>query len=168
MSRYSQSTYTYTRQAGETMSLTFNGTFIGIYGAKRPGYGLYQIELDGRKYPVSSAYSDVPLFNQTLFSADSLRYGLHTIKLVNAGNTTLDVDSVAFEGKTGRDDEELIPVTTQDNELPFSFLPASAWRPSPRPGAFSCSSAMVTSDPSARAEFKFRGICQTSSHLKSL
>lgn len=77
------------------MDFEFNGTFIGIYGAKRPGYGMYQIKLDGHLLPTFDASSATPLFNQTLFNA-TVPNGFHQIQLINAGNTTLDVDYVGL------------------------------------------------------------------------
>jgi len=75
------------------MDFEFNGTFIGIYGAKRPGYGLYQINLDDHLLPIFDASSATPLYNQTLFNA-TVPNGLHHVQLINAGNTILDVDYV--------------------------------------------------------------------------
>ncbi|KAJ3512634.1 hypothetical protein NLJ89_g3409 [Agrocybe chaxingu] len=157
LDRYSQGTYTFTKQEDETMIMTSNGTYVGIYGAKRPDHGLYQVELDGKLFPTFDAHSDTPLFNQTLFNATSLEYGLHTIKLINAGNTTLDVDYVAFQGVTGKAQEALIPATWQDNEFAFSYFPPSSWRQSARPGTLSASTGTVTNDPRATAEFRFNG-----------
>ena len=77
------------------MDFEFNGTFIGIYGAKRPGYGLYQIKLDGHLLPTFDASSATPLYNQTLFNA-TVPNGFHQVQLINAGNTTLDVDYVGL------------------------------------------------------------------------
>jgi hypothetical protein len=84
------------------MDFAFNGTFVGIYGAKRPGYGLYQIKLDGQLLPTFDASSATPLYNQTLFNS-TVPNGFHQIQLINAGNTTLDVDYVGFLYELYRD-----------------------------------------------------------------
>jgi len=75
------------------MTFTFNGTFVGIYGAKRPGHGAYTIKLDNHVFPTFNGSSDAPLFNQTLFNA-TLNDGLHTVTLINAEDKGLDVDYV--------------------------------------------------------------------------
>lgn len=93
--RYSQATYTYTQKKGANMTFTFNGTFVGIYGAKRPGHGKYQIKLDNHVYPTFDASSSVAVYNQTLFNA-TIPNGQHTITLINAEDATLDVDYVRF------------------------------------------------------------------------
>lgn len=76
------------------MDFEFNGTFIGIYGAKRPDHGLYQVKLDGHLFPTMNAVSSTPLFNQTLFNL-TVPDGHHKVTLINAGSTALDVDYVS-------------------------------------------------------------------------
>lgn len=93
LDKYAQATYTFTKQPGATLNFRFNGTFVGIYGAKRPGYGAYTVQIDKHVFPTLNASSDVALFNQTLFNT-TLSDGLHNVTLTNVGNTTIDIDYV--------------------------------------------------------------------------
>ncbi|KAF8876701.1 hypothetical protein CPB84DRAFT_1752361 [Gymnopilus junonius] len=111
-------------------------TFVGIYGAKRPGHGEYTIKLDNHVFPTLSGASNVSVYNQTLFQT-TVPNGQHTITLINAEDATLDVDYVSFEGQVGKQTEPLVPSTFQDNDPAFQYFPRSSWTQSPRPGTFS-------------------------------
>ncbi|PPQ78126.1 hypothetical protein CVT25_015651 [Psilocybe cyanescens] len=156
LDKYAQATYTFTKQPGATLNFRFNGTFVGIYGAKRPGYGAYTVQIDKHVFPTLNASSDVALFNQTLFNT-TLSDGLHNVTLTNVGNTTIDIDYLSFEGNSGKTNEPLLTATFQDNDPDFTYFPASSWRQSPRPGTFSGSTGTITSDPNASLEYKFIG-----------
>ncbi|KAF8160609.1 hypothetical protein B0H34DRAFT_795501 [Crassisporium funariophilum] len=154
---YTAGSYRLTKTQGGTMSFSFNGTGIGIYGAKRPGYGLYQVQVDGKTLPTFDASSQVALFNQTLFNA-TLDNGYHTVILTNAGNTTLDVDYVAFESVLGQEAEQILVDTFQDNHPNFVYSPASSWNAPSRPGTYSGSTGHVTTDPNATLTYSFEGM----------
>lgn len=84
---------------GASASLTFNGTAVWIYGAKRGNHGLYNITLDGHTYRDNGFY-DGQVFQQVLFSALGLDgTKSHTVSIVNALTDStrpfLDVDSVS-------------------------------------------------------------------------
>ncbi|KAF8971164.1 hypothetical protein BDZ97DRAFT_1914175 [Flammula alnicola] len=157
LDQYSQATYTVTQTPGATMDFQFNGTYIGIYGAKRPDHGLYKVTVDGHVFPTFNANSNVALFNQTLFNS-TLQDGYHKVTLTNVGNTTLDVDYISFEGNIGKQSEPLVITTFQDNDPAFTYFPRSSWQQTSRPGTFSGSTGTVTTDPSATVEYKFQGI----------
>lgn len=93
--RYTQSSFTVSQAANATMSFTFFGTSVGIYGAKRGNHGPYQVQVDNQQYPVGNGVSTPDGFNQTLFSTN-LQKGLHTVTLTNTANTYLDVDYVCL------------------------------------------------------------------------
>lgn len=92
--RYSQSSFTLSQSANATMSFTFFGTSVGIYGAKRGNHGPYQVQVDNQQFPAVNGSSSPDAFNQTLFSTSGLQKGLHTVTLTNGANTYLDVDYV--------------------------------------------------------------------------
>lgn len=77
--------------------MTFNGTAVWIYGAKRDNHGPYNTTLDGRTF-FDNGYSSVNIFGQVLFSAVGLASGSHTVSIVNSLVDTekpyLDIDSV--------------------------------------------------------------------------
>jgi len=91
-------TFTLTTTYGASASLTFSGTAIWIYGAKRGNHGPYNTTLDGRVF-TDDGFHDPPLFQQVLFSAVELDgTEPHNVSITNALTDTtrpyLDVDSV--------------------------------------------------------------------------
>ena len=89
--------------AEATASLTFTGTGAWLYGANRPGYGQYNVIVDGNQAMTASAAADNDTFGVLLGGAGGLDYGEHTIMLVNAGSGPIDLDQVIFESKIGQD-----------------------------------------------------------------
>ena len=88
--------------AGASVSLTFKGTSVWIYGAKRNDSGKYNVKLDEQRVTVDG-FNDVGLFQQVIFSAADLDgTEWHTLSITNllADSTRpyLDVDSVSILG----------------------------------------------------------------------
>lgn len=84
---------------GASASLSFNGTGVWIYGAKRSNHGPYNVTLDGTTY-FDNGYYDGQVFQQILFSAvglDGTTPHLVTIanSRVDAIRPYLDIDSVS-------------------------------------------------------------------------
>jgi len=91
-------TFTLTTVYGASASLTFNGTAVWIYGAKRANHGPYNVTLDGRVF-TDDGFRDGELFQQVLFAAVDLDPTRpHTISITNsladAKRPYLDIDSV--------------------------------------------------------------------------
>ena len=104
-------TFTLTTVYGATATLTFNGTGVWIYGAKRGNHGPYNTTLDG-SVSTDDGFFDGDLFQQVLFSAMELDGTTpHTVSITNSPTDTegpyLDIDSVRtfmiwFECRVGR------------------------------------------------------------------
>lgn len=154
--KYTQSSFTVTQAANATMSFTFFGTYVGIYGAKRGNHGPYQVQVDNQQYPIGNGVATPDAFNQTLFSTN-LQNGLHTVTLTNNANTYLDVDYVSWQTSVGNDAETLIVNTYQDSHPAFSYSPTSSWGTPDFVSSFSGSTGHATTTPGAFAEFTFAG-----------
>ncbi|KAF9050172.1 hypothetical protein BJ165DRAFT_1456908 [Panaeolus papilionaceus] len=154
LDHYTERTATGTNATGATMLVRFFGNHVGIYGARRPSHGLFSVEIDGKTYPSLNASSSTPLFNQTLFNA-TLDNAQHTMIMTNLGNTTLDVDYVAFDASVGTEDEKLGSDTFQDPHPSFEY--SGKWVSTQRPGSFSGSNAHVTIDTNASVRHTFQG-----------
>ena len=92
-------TFTLTTVYGASATLTFNGTGVWFYGAKRGNHGPYNVTLDGKVFTDDGFY-DGQVFQQALFSAvglDSTKP--HTVSITNSftdtGKPYLDIDSVS-------------------------------------------------------------------------
>ena len=92
-------TFTLTTVHSASASLTFNGTTVWIYGAKRGNHGPYNVTLDGKVF-TDDGFHDGQLFQQVLFSAVELDGTKpHTVSITNSltdtGKPYLDIDSVS-------------------------------------------------------------------------
>ena len=66
-----------------------------ITGAKKPGYGPYLVEVDGRTVTTNhSSFSRTQLFRQPIISVQGLPDGLHSVRIINRG-PGFDVDTVS-------------------------------------------------------------------------
>ncbi|KZV73265.1 hypothetical protein PENSPDRAFT_303525 [Peniophora sp. CONT] len=97
--------------AEASASLTFNGTGAWLYGANRPGYGQYNVIVDGNQAVTASAAADKDTFGVLLGGAGNLTYGEHTIMLVNTGSGPIDLDQVIFETMVGQEGDTLFTKT---------------------------------------------------------
>ena len=93
-------TFTLTTTFGASASLTFNGTAVWIYGAKRDNHAPFNTTLDGKTY-YDTGYSAKNLFQQVLFPGLELSNAiLHNVSIVdsvtNAEDPYLDIDSVCL------------------------------------------------------------------------
>lgn len=91
-----------TQAPNASVSFSFYGTGVQIYGAKRVNHGPYQVQIDSTVYPqVSGKASNPEIFQTALFSTVALNNGFHnvTMKNVGSGNTALDIDFVCLFSK---------------------------------------------------------------------
>ena len=96
--RYSDSSYMATQVVNATVSFTFFGSALQLYGAERANHGLYQITIDSHVYPpVNGGANGVQeVFQAPLFQTAALKSGLHKLTVVNLGTTTFDLDFVCL------------------------------------------------------------------------
>ncbi|WVQ73037.1 hypothetical protein IAR50_002600 [Cryptococcus sp. DSM 104548] len=133
--KYYKKTFTGTYTDGDYVSLTFNGTAITIYGAKRPNHGTYSTQLDGGSTSLQIGYSATAQFQVPIFSAKSLSSDEeHTIILKNLPSETsssgtnntqwwLDIDyAVITTSTTGK-----VWTTSYDDQSPEISYIGSGW-----------------------------------------
>ncbi|KAH9176352.1 hypothetical protein EDB89DRAFT_1846422, partial [Lactarius sanguifluus] len=80
---------------GASATVQFNGTGVWFFGAKMPGYGTYNISVDGQSVS-GNAQAQTASFQQLLGGQSSLANGPHTAVFINTGST-VDLDSIIFE-----------------------------------------------------------------------
>jgi hypothetical protein len=92
-------TFTLSQQWGATFSLTFHGTAIWLFGAKRGNHGTYATTLDNLPQTNGNGNSTQELFRQVLFNSECPN-GQHSVVLTNTGSITnfnyVDIDFVRF------------------------------------------------------------------------
>ncbi|WWC71962.1 uncharacterized protein I206_105921 [Kwoniella pini CBS 10737] len=83
-SKYFKQTFRATFTEGDYVTLTFNGTAIAIYGAKRANHGYYSTQLDGGTIQFQNGNSLNPQIQALIYQAAGLRADQeHTITLKN-------------------------------------------------------------------------------------
>ncbi|CAE6437689.1 unnamed protein product [Rhizoctonia solani] len=103
MPRYQGRSFHVTNTNGATANVTFHGTAIYLYGAKRVNHGYYRVAVDDEP---SLSMSGRPLagapekFQSLLFSREGLTNGEHTLRLENIYEDNekiwLDVDFIVI------------------------------------------------------------------------
>ena len=96
--RYSDSSYKVTQVANASVSFTFFGSALQLYGAERANHGLYQITIDSRVYPPVNGNTNggQEVFQTPLFQTAALKSGFHKLTVVNLGTTLFDLDFVCL------------------------------------------------------------------------
>ena len=120
---YEQNTLRWTSQAGASVTFTFHGTGIEWFGNTGTSHGISRVYIDGNFIKTANAWRNSRREQQRIFSKLDLRYGKHTIKLVNAGrrpgskrSTILDLDafvvtkSAPYQGDGSIDGATITPL----------------------------------------------------------
>lgn len=72
--------------AGDTMTFTFTGTKLEIYGGKNPTFSNFDVSIDGTKYDNVNVYDSADAKNQLLASYEDLSNSTHTITITVGTN----------------------------------------------------------------------------------
>lgn len=158
ISSYSQGGFVATQSSGASMTFTFTGTGVQIFGAKRPNHGLYQVTVDGATSSAVSGASDSNDFQVPLFSTNSLQPGQHTVTLTNSEDKFVDIDYVSWQSSIGQPEEDMIVNTVDDTSSDFSYSPPNSWTKSAaQVDTFLASTGHQTSVPGSFFEYTFTG-----------
>lgn len=85
---YSNGTGHYTEVDGATVTLTFTGEMVTLFGAIGTSNGLYSVQLDGGNATQYNGTAFLPFYGVTLFHADNLGSGQHQVTLTNTASVT--------------------------------------------------------------------------------
>ncbi|KIP01363.1 hypothetical protein PHLGIDRAFT_362060 [Phlebiopsis gigantea 11061_1 CR5-6] len=133
-SSYVNSTFHATGTLNASATLTFNGSAVYIFGAKRSNHDIYAVALDG-EVTKANGFSADPLFNQPLFSQTGLDHSKpHTIVLSNQYTTTspswVDVDYMVVTASDGNSKTLSNDTTLDDGDASIAYSDG-AWDSSP-------------------------------------
>ncbi|OCF30663.1 hypothetical protein I316_07711 [Kwoniella heveanensis BCC8398] len=107
ISRYKNSTFHGTTSDGDTATITFIGTDIQVFGAKRPNHGYLSGSIDEEAKIYMNGYARNPEeYQVVLFEAHHLANATHEVVMTNepmyntsvAGGNWFDIDFVAING----------------------------------------------------------------------
>ncbi|KAI0051870.1 hypothetical protein FA95DRAFT_1554110 [Auriscalpium vulgare] len=154
---YSAQSYHSSSAQGASATLSFNGTGIWLFGAKKPNYGTFTISVDGESVQ-GSAQSTQAAFQQMLGGKSGLPNGSHTVTLTNTGSgASIDLDSVIFETQIGATGSSVSNITTDDSSPSFTYLPTpGAWTTNNLPGCVN-DTLHFTQLGGAQVQFQFSG-----------
>ncbi|KAI0315472.1 hypothetical protein OF83DRAFT_353180 [Amylostereum chailletii] len=123
---YSSSSWHLSSTEGSTATVTFNGTGIWFYGAKRPGYGAFTLDIDGQTSS-GDASSLEATFQQLLGGASGLSMGSHTAVFTHTGSGPVDLDSIIFQTQIGSDGSSVARDTIDDSDPRLTYSPEGDW-----------------------------------------
>jgi hypothetical protein len=151
-----------TSKAGTTATLSFLGTGVSIFGAKRDNHGNYSVELDGSQPAfIGDGFAPQPfIFNSSLWSSPELPYSQHTVKLTNIptkSGTWVDIDYITIQRSIGGPDDQIFNLTLDDSPSAFVNYIGS-WQPIPQNTAFN-NTLHRTAAAGAQVVIQFRGCC---------
>ncbi|QRV82729.1 transmembrane protein [Ceratobasidium sp. AG-Ba] len=132
--RYWGSSFHSSFTAGSQVSVTFNGTAIYIFGAKRVNHGHYTVKIDNGQAQRFDGYAPAQpdgidgVFRVALFAQTGLPNGLHTVVMTNDGGTDtgrpyLDIDYVTW---TSNDPEPATSYNIDDGDFIYTS-PSNNW-----------------------------------------
>lgn len=78
---YSGGGYAYASTPGPTLRLSFTGTSVEWMGPKATSYGRAEVYLDGVKQGDLSQYAPTTMLDQSIWKAEGLENGLHTLTI---------------------------------------------------------------------------------------
>ncbi|PPQ72627.1 hypothetical protein CVT25_007905 [Psilocybe cyanescens] len=133
--QYTQGSFTLTQLNGASMSFSFYGSSVAVYGSRRSNHGSYSANVDDSAALPFSGQSSTDQFNQIMFTSN-MSSGLPNLTITNGDNMLFDVDYVTFLSSVGNDDENLVVNTYRDTHPAFSYTPSSAWSTPSNVGTF--------------------------------
>ncbi|KAF9793501.1 hypothetical protein BJ322DRAFT_1035047 [Thelephora terrestris] len=156
--QYYDQTYTQAVEFGASATLSFNGTTVWIYGAKRPNHGPFNTTLDGTPY-YDTGYSATNLFQRVLFPGQSLSDGTHTVTIIDspAQSTApyLDVDYIVYQVQVPDGYNQL---KQEDTDKAFKWFPSPEWSNNPQNvSGYSDGTGHTTTSPDAYMLYTFEG-----------
>lgn len=161
MDRYSQNSFTVTNVNGESVSFSFNGTGVQIFGAKRGNHGPYHVNLDkSQNTGLNGTALDPGLFQTSLFSVSGLQQGPHQVTLTNDAASYVDIDFITWQTDIGAPGDNIIVDTFKDTDPSFVYSPSDGtWTTNPSHlGTFLGGTGHATNSSSASFTYTFKGI----------
>ncbi|OBZ71053.1 hypothetical protein A0H81_09035 [Grifola frondosa] len=122
---YSEASFHTTSLSGATAKLTFNGTGVWFFGARRPHYGSYVLVVDDDPTTYANASAPSPIFGQLLGGTSGLSMGEHTAVLMSGGTGPIDIDSLIYETQNQPDAASFINGSTSSSMTAVSMLAAT-------------------------------------------
>ncbi len=127
------STESWSQTAGDSMSVTFNGTAVQWIGPKNNNGGIADVSLDGKQVATVDTYAAAGKeFQQVLYSTTGLAAGSHTLTISVSGNqnpaSTADTVVVdAINVPTAAQQADYYPVVPQSGTITLAGRIPGSW-----------------------------------------
>ncbi|KAG8688163.1 hypothetical protein FRC11_005953 [Ceratobasidium sp. 423] len=157
MPRYQGRSFHCTNVNGATANITFRGTAIYVYGAKRSNHGYYRFDVNNQTGINMSGQptGTTEEFQTLLFSKEGLS-GVNTLKLTNIileqGKDYVDIDYILITREVDTSPEVQSIIATDDE-----FTYSSLWERQTNKEYYLNSTAHATNTPGETATLKFQG-----------
>ncbi|KAH7332572.1 hypothetical protein B0J17DRAFT_678201 [Rhizoctonia solani] len=159
MPKYQGRSFHTTYTHGATANITFHGTAIYLYGAKRSNHGYYRVAVDDEPNISLSGRPAVGApeeFQTLLFGRRGLTNGEHTLRLENIHEDDekkwLDIDFIVITREVDIP-TEVQPTIVTHGEFTYSSL----WSEQTNMVGYRNSTARLTNTPGETATLKFQG-----------
>ncbi len=147
---------------GAAASITFDGTYLGLYAKKGPGCGIAQVCVDDQSPVYVDMYKAYDQYKQRVFNTGLLEDGLHTVRIYWAGvkntyaySTAINLDAVDVLGTlTSASRPDPVWWSYQQTDTKITYL--GSWSTAAS-ASYSGGSRISTSQAGAAAIVKFTG-----------
>jgi hypothetical protein len=94
--------FRYSNTSGSSVTVTFNGTYLGWIAKLSPAYGIAKVTLDSNAPVTVDLYNAATVWKALAWETGTLSPGTHTVKIVwtgtaNAAATDSNISVDAFE-----------------------------------------------------------------------
>ncbi|KAF5384275.1 hypothetical protein D9615_003297 [Tricholomella constricta] len=125
-------TYTQTKQAGATMSFTFEGVGVAVYGSKNVDHGNYSINLDGNLgFGTGQGTAREPVQYQSRIFITNTLPGTHTLTLMSQHSGVFDIDYITWTSKIDQNKNSTLVRQIVDDADPAFDYSTNPWSTTP-------------------------------------
>ncbi len=97
--------FAYANSANASVTIAFEGTYLGLIAKKSPVYGIAKVSVDGKTPVLLDLYSSAEAYQQKVWNTGTLASGAHTVtvfwsgtKNASATGTNIGIDAVEIAG----------------------------------------------------------------------
>lgn len=122
-----------TKQPGATMSFTFEGVFISVYGSKNADHGNYTVNVEGIvEYGSEQGTAAQPVqYQSRIFFTNTLPPGTHTLTILNQHSDVFDIDYISWTSNIDPRKNGTLSRSVVDDTAPAFQYQANAWSTTP-------------------------------------
>jgi putative cell wall-binding protein len=157
--------FKYANNAGSSVTISFNGTYLGLIAKKSPVYGIAKVTLDNNTPIMLDLYSAQTVYLQKVWNTGTLTAGNHTIvvewtgtKNASATDTNIGIDALDIAGSLTQTTSPPPPATpTRYDDSDGKIAYTGNWLPFTTSGPHGGSYTYLNS--AGKVQISFTGTC---------